>query len=208
MRKWFIPLLAVLALSACGNLPPEKMKLTLRAEVDGREVSASAVQVIHQHKQLTYVASMDTDRTAIEGESVVLPLGDGRTLFTTFSGGRKQSHDGLAWQIGDGLRAGNGKAVTLDPAAMPMIVTFDDPADPLTVKAIDPADPAAVLGGRVSHIRIEVEPATGPVTRGQVVKALPWLAHLKTLLDGRGATISNALSNKLDKSDFISDGRV
>ena len=98
---------------------------------------------------------------------------------------------------------------------MPLLVTFEDINDSKTVKEVDPDHLDKVFGRGVKLVSVHAEKTQDPVTRGQLIKILPWLAkgadgskpsdavYGGTNMDGSWVTSKNSLANRLSYQNLI-----
>lgn len=155
-----------------------RYRLTLVAEVDGREVSGSGV--IETRWRSQGPLSRLTGRpwsTSVRGEAVVVDLGDRGMFFALLRGDsdRKGSRDpehllsrafaqrsiGSTNSVMLHSMVPSRQPVMLDLSFLPMLVRFRDLADPKSVEKVDPTNLAASFGQdvRLSRAMIEIVPA-------------------------------------------------
>lgn len=141
-----------------------RYRLTLIAEVDGREVSGSGVVETRWTSEgfLTELTGRPWD-VSLRGEAVVVDLGARGTLFALLRRDRERqgSHpdpehmvsrtfaDASVGSMTSSLlrkTASSRAPVALELRRLPLLVRFRDIADPKSVERVDPADLAASFG--------------------------------------------------------------
>lgn len=163
-----------------------RYRLTLVAEVDGREVSGSGVVDTHWTNAgpLYGIIAFLWD-SSYRGQATVLDLGERGRLFVLFRRDPYRTGDSLrhlrgslgspselVWRVIYAAfpeeETGNSKwivwraamakpSVAIGVDELPLVVRFRDPSDPATVERVDPRDLAATLGPGVALKRVTVE---------------------------------------------------
>ncbi len=81
---------------------------------------------------------------------------------------------------------------------MPWMIHFADPQNPKSAEEVDPANLSKTLGAGAELVSVTASPTVAPVTRGQIVKYLPWLPSLKgKTLNGKPDSPSNNLADEI-----------
>ncbi|WP_206075913.1 hypothetical protein [Mesorhizobium sp. Z1-4] len=215
----------VILLGGCGELGFNNwrwhQKMTVEVEVDGRLVLASAVSSVHWWPNFFGTGGWGGPDwlSEVEGEAVVVDLGERGMLFALLSDANRQEYtENLPSRVlADttervwGKEAFSEVVVTrrilqVPPKLYPLLVTFDDINDPTTVKRVDPDNLAASFGLGVSLKRITLTITDEPVTEGEVEKLLGWLReYYGKQLDGRRyetVNSTNRFANSLGAGSF------
>jgi hypothetical protein len=156
------------------------LKVTLAIEADGVVYEGSGIQKIVCYDSIDELRGMSMGGCTPFGESIVTVVGKdgdrGGVFMTialdhtsTISQGRAASADPKKW------------SVPLAPIAnMPQLVKFRNMGDVRTLQFIDPNNMEATMGKGVKFHSITVEQIdSGEITRGEVIKYLPWLGPLR-----------------------------
>jgi hypothetical protein len=205
-----------------------RYRLTLEAEVDGQPKRGASVIEVTYAKQLNIRSELSI---GYRGEAVVLDLGPRGTLFALLKEGsdtrsipqtiifRAFNFDGGIWPSGSvehlqgQLRKLSGTR-ELALTSLPLLVRFRDLNDPTTVEAVDPLNISEKFGPgtRLNRATLEMVPVgiwplnligvTGTSITNSIKARLPWLAGLKSNLDGTDFTSSRRLSNELHVGNF------
>ena len=165
-----------------------RYRMTVSATVDGKPVSASAVQELDVWAEFTPVTNFGRTSTRIYGEAVLLPVNGGAALLVLLYGehdiedawDKQMLHacniNGLTpHDVVAAARAFGGPCV-LAPEAHPLVISMANQSDPNTVlKVMPPTD--ATIGGHHVHIDKITLAATNDPPANDIVRALPWLAR-------------------------------
>jgi hypothetical protein len=167
-------------IAACTPSVDILLRVTLAIEADGVVYRGSGIQRIVCYDSIDELRGMSMGGCTPFGESIVTVVGEGGdrgVVFltvaldhtTTITRGRATSSDPNKW------------TVPMAPEAdMPQLVKFRNMADVRTLQFIDPNDMAATIGTGVKFHSITVEQIqSGEITRGEVIKYLPWLEPLR-----------------------------
>jgi hypothetical protein len=159
-----------------------RYRLTLVAEVDGREVTGSGVIETHWRSQgvLARLTGVPWD-VSVRGEAVVLDLGERGIFFLLLRqdprGGRGLDAAHLVSRYFAGRSVGSVTSVmlqamtpsrppvSLDLNDLPLTVRFRDLADPRSVEKVDPTNLVASFGQgvRLQRATIRIVPTGWPI---------------------------------------------
>lgn len=142
------------------------------------------------HERIRAIQPFDTSHAIVSGEAAVIDWGTRDRLFALMQGWatmdgvqvvswdpwtpipvfrRAFGADRAAW------RAHRDAPVRLAISEIPVLAAFTDPAIPTSVRPLDPLDLAAAFGPSVRLEHVDVALTDAPVTRGPVLRELPWL---------------------------------
>ncbi len=225
--KWKVlaSIAAVLVIVWFYNFPRFSwyQRITVEVMVDGELVSGSSVTLSRVRFSPNWFPSGSHRHPSIEGEAVVVDLGERGMLFALLrsegsvdytksvamrryreifftSSGRSRGRGNMLWSPYNTLADQRDERV-LPHNDYPMLVTFTDIDDPTSVQLVDPDDLAATFGEGVNLNRITLAITGDGVTRG-IEDVLGWLTRRGRNIDGTSATTSRELSNVLDEGDF------
>jgi hypothetical protein len=195
-----------------------RYRLTVRVNVDGETVAGESVRELAWHERNRSLAGMDRSHFLTRGEAVVVDLASRGLLIATLQKWREGPDryiDPNLWTPAATLerRFGPDRAswarnmgvpVKVMPEDMPVMVTFTDPQSPATVGVVDPMDLSKSFGREVSLQSVVVEITRAGVTRGPILRALPWLKTWDRgwTLSGHAGTRSNAAADRLSRASF------
>ncbi len=186
LRWGLVLVMAVVLIGGCSDDRYSwNQKLTVTVQTPEGEKSGSAVvQAKTVHAYL--LGAGESYLIRIRGEATVVDLGGGKYLFAllqnktenlanyVFTRAGKLKANKNAWaQLSS--RKLRGAEAPVDPELYPMLVTFGDVARPESVMQVDPANLAASFGPGYALKAITLTITDEPVTKGNVVTALPWI---------------------------------
>jgi len=178
-------------LTGCGDQEWQwNVKVTVNVDTpEGVRTGYSVVRVgVRKYSGLQRKFGYAYGAGVIEGEAVVVDLGDGRYLFALVVAGNMAYRasevvfdDLLPEEDAARYRKMQRLRVRREvPREMyPLLVTFDDINDPKTVKRVDPDNLEATFGAGYRLKSITLEITDEPVTKGRVEKVLGWLGNYK-----------------------------
>jgi hypothetical protein len=168
-------------IAACTPSVETFLKVTLSVEADGKLYSGSGIRKVICYDDVPELRGMSMGGCTTLGEAVVAVIGEGGdrgVLFLTvcYPGsdevilqGRASSQDPNKWTI-----------PIAGVTSMPQIMRFWSMGDVRTLMVVNPNDMAATMGEGVKFHSITVEQTpSGEITRGEVIKYLPWLEPLR-----------------------------
>lgn len=169
-----------------------RYRLTVTAEVDGKEKSASSVIEARWQAQPASLTGGRPFERKVFGEAVFLDLGREKPLIVTLwedtarerirgskstvelalhAFGLKSDRTGLA--AISSMRGPVSAAID----ALPLMVTFDDISTPQSIRAVTPNDFSAIFGPNVQLRSATIEMTDAPITRS-IRDKLPWLKSM------------------------------
>lgn len=209
-----------------------RYKLTVEIETPEGIKTGSAVREVHAESGPQILPDANPVYTTMRGESVVVDLGARGQVFALLKTYRDGIDGGFliinrAYPFtGDPIaRVRYYDTLLTDPVTLtaelyPMLVRFRDPQDPRTVEnlldisACPEPNPhpmrfclkndhfAEAFGDGVKLKSVTIALTDQPVTTGVVERYLPWIATIKSNIDGTSITTSRELSNNLDWGAF------
>jgi hypothetical protein len=178
--------LSSLGLSGCGTYDWHQ-KLTIEVETPDGVKSGSAVTEVSWWEN-RFFKDGAVLQSKIEGEAVVVDLGNGRYLFALLSHAGDSGYmaglaprivvdrDKLVWSLEAITRA---KALSgrleVPSKHFPMLVTFTDINDPKSVKEVDPVNLGTTFGVGYSLKSVTLEITDEAVTEGKIENVMSWL---------------------------------
>jgi hypothetical protein len=207
-RNFRVALCAALLPLIAGCTPSVEttLKVTLSVEADGKLYSGSGIRKVICYDDVPELRGMSMGGCTTLGEAVVAVIGEGGdrgVLFLTVC------------YPGSGEVILQGRATSSDPnkwtipiagvTSMPQIMRFRNMGDVRTLMVVNPNDMAATMGKGVKFHSITVEQiASGEVTRGEVIKYLPWLEPLRA----ENTTFDMLYNEMFDKKKYGSLGSL
>ena len=215
----FIAALYVLILSGCGEVDDgawrQHIKVTVTVDVKGHLYSGSSVQEMGCKQADPRFGFMSSGWCEFHGEAVPISLGPKGYLFMVFAAQNVMNSDAYIQSLHTAVDTSNRDSWEVARKTMPLLVTFEDINDSKTVKEVDPDHLDKVFGRGVKLVSVHAEKTQDPVTRGQLIKILPWLAkgadgskpsdavYGGTNMDGSWVTSKNTLANRLSYQNLI-----
>ena len=180
-------LVAAMALSGCGQQVSWNQKLTVTVQTPDGVKTGSAVQRVRIYDKAGILEPITPVEArgvadALEGEAVVVDLGENRYLFMLVGGASLLTQRVLEWPrpwFPDGARA----VAAFDGVARvprqhaPQLVTFANIDAPQTVARVDPGNLSASFGPGHRLLSITLEITDEPVIQGRVEEVLGWLKN-------------------------------
>ena len=227
--KWLAAIVmlcaAAVMLAGCGEMGFNNwdwhQRLTVEVDAGGKTVSGSSVTSILWWPNFFSGGWGGAPwHSKVEGEAVVVDLGEGRYLFALLSySGNAEYIENLAtrslydttkraWGRQEFRRVVNSKEPIIVPEKVyPLLVTFTDINDPKTVKKVDPRNLAVSFGPDYRLKSMTLEITNEEVTEGRVEQVLGWWCDLRKVgarLNGSTsiAISDNELSNNLGTGAF------
>ncbi len=224
--------LLLVVLAGCSQRENFRYKLVITVEYNGKEYSGTNVVQCSEYSDPGYLDWAHVLHQELHGEANVVALPDGRLIVGILSQANQHAprENWTAWISGcpttlirraydmgggpvrdgyihdmDGLSQQSGpKPIGVDD--LPDMVSFTNNNDPSSVILVDPHDMFPSMGPGVRFARATIEVTHDPLTRG-IEKYLPWVAGLKTALDGQiGVNVLQpTLANQLSAPNFRSE---
>lgn len=163
-------------------------KMTVEVETPDGVVTGSSVTSVEWSRSFFGVIWLDAPEwvSKVQGEAVVVDLGDDRYLFALLGGSNNDKYMtrlvmnvfldmfGRSTVKGTYQRIQDLQEPLKVPQKLyPLLITFTNIADPRTVTQVDPQDLTASFGEGHSLKNITLEFTDDPVTQGQMEKVLP-----------------------------------
>jgi hypothetical protein len=188
-----------------------RYKITVEVETPEGLKTGSAVREIGVFTDIK-IGDVGGGGAGVTGEAVVVNLGERGVLFATVGEdfGYSVMFRAFPYSKGGLTKEGmeyysnlkNAKTSLLAIDQLPRFVMFRDLNDPLSVKLVDIHDLSQNFGEGVKIKDITIETTDEPMTWGVVDLYLPWLAEIKSNIDGTRITTFGYLANRLDVGQF------
>ena len=160
-----------------------RQEMTLSVSTPDGVVKGSSIVKISAWKT-PYFLNSGGDFTSIEGEALMMDLGDDKLLFALLDGQnyaliralRSAGKERIS-SPADGLRIfrNQDEPLVIDMDDLPTLVTFSNINDPKTIALVFPEDMAASFGEGYTFLGATVRASKKPITQGRVGRLLPCL---------------------------------
>lgn len=196
-------------------------KLTVEVETPDGIISGSSVTRVEWTSSLIndFWAEASKWKSKVQGEAVVVDLGNDRYLFALmgYSGDESYTQNLATSSLYDTTDRRWGKEafrrviklkepIAIPQKLYPILATFADINDSASVKHVEPPKMANVFGEGYKLKNITLELTDEPVTRGRVEGVLKWIYTVESLtpreLQPRLAT-EQTIEQKMHLYDFI-----
>lgn len=174
-----------------------RFRMTVEVNTPLGPKSGSSVYEVSARDRFSFTPEMADRAWSLTGESVVVDVSEGKTLFALLKSFNHRLPDLALISLAtldpkfendiaeSAKRIANGNGVhsqaEVQAENYPILVIFADINDPTTVERVDPANLEVSFGHGVHLKRVIIEVTDVPVTNG-IEKRLPWLEqHLGSL---------------------------
>jgi hypothetical protein len=183
-------------------------------EADGVTYIGSTVQKYYCQDGGGTFGSLQVGHCRVEGEAVVVKIGNHGTLFVLMrdvridpaSGERYMgSPAGMLGQLGLIPKVDNSYLPSdITDDRLPAMITFKDLDKASSVEWVDPSNLSASFGPNVRFKKLSVSPTFSKVTYGEIAAVLPWIGLLNSEAALNGSRVrfldDHTLAGRIDVS--------
>jgi hypothetical protein len=171
-------------IAGCVPIKSDKLKITVTVEDNGVIYTGTGIQKFTCYISAPFIGDFFTGAGGPckwEGEAVIVNMGKHGPLFLVMGNSYEfDIYEGSQYPVGNSVVPPKKWTIPIqDKVDMPPLRRFGNLTDMSTLESVDPNNFEATYGNGVKYRSITVEKIiSGEVTKGEVIKILPWLTPL------------------------------
>jgi hypothetical protein len=171
-------------IAGCVPIKSDKLKIAVTVEDNGAIYTGTGIQKFTCYISVPFIGDFFTGAGGPckwEGEAVIVNMGKHGPLFLVMGNSYEfLIYEGSQYPVGNSVVPPKKWTIPIQAEVdMPPLRRFGNLTDMSTLESVDPNNFEATYGNGVKYRSITVEKIiSGKVTKGEVIKILPWLTPL------------------------------